>query len=145
MITFERLHPAHLRYIEVQTVQTEERRHVVTPEAAEALAGGHGLSAWRSGQCLGAAGFIPQWPGRAQCWALISKHMRHGALPIVRRMQQEVDEYAQHCARLEMQVRHDFHAGHRLADMLGFKVEVMHAPKFFPNGDAATLYARITR
>lgn len=145
MITFERLHPSHLRYIEVQTVQTGELGHVITPEAAEALSACHGVSAWQSGRCLGAAGFIPQWPGRASAWALLSKHLGRGVVPVVRRMRLEVDTYAKHCARIELQVRHDFEPGHRLADMLGFDVETLYANKFFPDGAAATLYARISR
>lgn len=143
MITFEKLHPAHVRYIEVQSVQTAEVRHVVTAEAAEALAQSHGVSAWRSGRCLAAAGFIPQWPGRATCWALMSKHVALGIVPIVRRMRQEVAMYNEHCHRLEMQVRTDFDQGHRLALMLGFDVEVSNAAKFFPDGASATLYARV--
>lgn len=143
MITFERLHPAHIRFIEVQPVQTGEVSNIITPEAAEALATYHGISAWRSGVCLAAGGFIPQWPGRALCWALISKHVRKGIVPIARRMAAEVETYNQHCARIEMQVRHDFRQGHALARMLGFTVETDFAPKFFPDGAGATLYVRL--
>jgi hypothetical protein len=143
MITFERLHPAHIRFIEVQTVQTGELSHVITPEAAEALSAHHGLSAWQSGVCLAAAGFIPQWPGRATCWALLSRHVGRGVVSIVRRMTAEVETYNEHCARIEMQVRHNFEQGHRLALMLGFAVETDFAPKFFPDGAGAKLYARL--
>lgn len=143
MITFERLHPAHIRFIEVQPVQTGELSSIIAPEAAEALSACHGLSAWQSGVCLAAAGFIPQWPGRATCWALMSRHAGRGMVSIVRRIAAEVDTYNRHCARLELQVRHDFEQGHRLAGMLGFEVETLLAPKFFPDGAGATLYARV--
>ena len=143
MITFERLRPAHIRFIEVQPVQTGELSSIITPEASEALATYHGVSAWQSGVCLAAAGFIPQWPGRATCWALLSRHAGKGMVAIARRMAAEVEMYNRHCVRVEMQVRHDFEQGHKLARMLGFEVETLHAPKFFPDGAGATLYARV--
>ena len=127
----------------MQTVQTGEISNILTPEASEALATYHGLSAWASGRCLGAAGFIPQWPGRALCWALVSKHTGRHMRPIIRRMRHEISMYNGHCARLEMHVRADFAQGHRLAAMLGFDVETLNAPKFFPDGGAGTVYARV--
>ena len=143
MITFERLHPAHIRYIEVQSVQTEEVMHAMTPEATEALAQYPGFSAWASGVCLGAGGFILQWPGRALCWLLLSKHVGRHMTGLVRRARAEIEAYSASCARLEMHVRADFRQGHRLALMLGFSAEALDMPKFFPDGASATLYARV--
>lgn len=85
------------------------------------------------------AGTVQQWPGRHVAWAYLGDdtgpHMRW----ITREVQQNLTRVQ---GRIELTVRCDFPAGHRWAEMLGFKVETPRMEGFGPEGEDHTGYVR---
>lgn len=122
----------------------------VQPQQAEDFSshGGHGVPAGQSWTALYGArpvacgGLVEQWSGRAYAWSLLTREAGPHLLSLTREIRSLLD--AAPFARIEMAVDADFKAGHRWAKLLGFECETPEPmQKFFPNGRAANLYARI--
>lgn len=89
------------------------------------------------------AGVIELMPGRAWCWALLSRQAGECMVALTRAVRTFVEEYGYR--RMEMYVYADFEPGCRWAEMLGFVNETpTPMARFFPDGHAAYLYARTT-
>ena len=143
-ITFIPFHPAHLDSIELQPAQAWLRGFAVDPEAfAAAAVPGLSWSGVIDGTVVGAAGVLPQWPGRAQVWAWLSAIPPRHWTPIVRRMRAVLAEAGMRgFRRVEATVLSDFGPGCRLVRRLGFELEgLMRA--YAPDGRDAFLYARV--
>lgn len=94
------------------------------------------------GRCLGAAGAIPQWKGRAIAWALLSPEAARYFVRVTRAVKNWLDE----CdfERIEAHADALFPASHRWLEMLGFERETPEPMRrFSPEGRPAYLYARI--
>lgn len=143
MIEFKPFHHAHLKHIKVHSVQTEEWAALLGEEAAAAFASGPALSVWQSGVCLGAAGLVFHWKGRAEAWALLAAAPGVAVTKaVVARMRLVLD--LQTVRRIDMSVRENNAHGHRLAKMMGFTLECK-LEAYHPSGDDMYMYKRIKR
>jgi len=144
MLEFIRFEPAHLGALRLQAAQAYLQPLLLKPEYGAALTGPDTWSGLLDGRIVGCAGILPQWPGRAIAWALLSHELcgrhflraHHQVLNVLRS--------AQHggMRRIETSVDAGFNAGHRWARALGFRPEgLMRA--YSPEGRDHVLYACI--
>lgn len=139
MIRFTPFHPKHLRFLRVQNAQTGEAL-AVSPEAVDGLRDTLAFSGFVHERCVGCAGLIDVWPGRAQAWALLSSECRPHLLPITRYVLRVL---AAHPARrIEATVTADFIPGCRWLERLGF-VQEAELRNYDPAGHTHRLYARL--
>lgn len=143
MVHFTPAKPEHFLYVNVHAVQTAEIRALRTAETAALLSSHTALAAWApSGACLGLAGIVSYWPGRAEAWALFSTHAFEYIVPIARKVRFVLDNHPSR--RIEATVRVDNDKGHRLARLLGFEYEAQ-LEAFHPDGSDVAMYKRIRR
>jgi hypothetical protein len=91
------------------------------------------------GDPLVCAGTMQQWPGRHIAWAYLGRDTAPHMLWITREVARRLEEVR---GRIELTVRCDFGAGHRWAEMLGFKLETPCMKGFGPSGEDHTGYVR---
>lgn len=142
MIELVPFHFQHLTYIKPNAVQTEEWETLVASDAERHLSTGPAMSLFQSGVCLGAAGLVCHWKGRAEAWAIFAD--RVGVAPMrqaVRTMRSVISSAGFH--RIDMAVRKENIHGHVLARAVGLPFETI-LEKYFPDGQDAYIYARIT-
>lgn len=101
----------------------------------------------RGGYVLGAGGLVPQWPGRAEAWLLVSRHARprdiaHGT----RQARVFFDKRQRQPAfrRIEAFIRADRVWNRSFADALGF-VHEGRLIAWAPDGADYDLYARVAK
>jgi len=132
--------PAHLRSMRIQPRQ-RTFLDFVPAELAEQLADKPSITVIDGEEPLLCGGVIEMWPGRALCWAYFAEGIRERMIAVVRAARRFIQDNAP--ARLEMDVERDHEEGHRLAPLLGFRLETECMPNYYPNGNAASLYVRI--
>lgn len=99
-------------------------------------------SAVLDGEVIACGGTIEQWPGRHTAWAHLGPH----TAPHMRWITREADRViAKAKGRVEMTARCDFEAGHRWAELLGFRLETPIMAAFGPEGEDHSGYIRINR
>lgn len=99
-------------------------------------------TAWRGSLCLGVAGVLPVWSGRAEAWSFLSRHCRPRELfAIVRQCQYVLREYP--AVRIEMTVKAGNKFGDHLARSLGFTEAPVLLRKYHPFGHDMTMYAMV--
>jgi hypothetical protein len=131
----------HIKYIAPQDGQAETQLAYMQPDMQHVFENEFTLSAWAGSKCVGAAGLIQIMPHYAVAWAFIAKGAGPHMLEAVRAMTRVLDK--SNFERIEMRVDRNFHKGHKLARLLGFRVE---APKMGKSGafkEDETLYARV--
>ena len=139
MIRFLPCQSWHIDMIDTQVDQPE--RQAFNAEVTDDLvANSLALSCWIDGDCVGAGGIRPIWPGRAAAWALLGKNAGPAMPAIVRKLRFVVATYP--VRRIEMTVRANFGPGCRLAALLGFNAEA-RLLGFFPDGSTAELFSRL--
>jgi len=114
--------PEHVLALKIQPRQSHEYPIISREEAERMLAAGPGFSAiGEDGTIYGAAGIIPQWPGRAIAWAMFA----YNAGPHFVRITREVRRYLDTCGyeRIEAAVDAMFPQAIRWIEMLGFERE----------------------
>ena len=122
-------------------VLQDEQADVVVREALEQP--GELWSFLQDDRVIALGGAIPLTPGRAWVWALVAADAGPDMLALTRFLKIFIDELGYR--RTEMYVSSAFGPGNRWAELLGFKKETpVPMPGFFPNGQAAYLYARVT-
>lgn len=139
-VEFRKCYPKHIEHMIVQDVQTGEQAWLLAGGVSIVEQSTIALSAWAGGRCLGAAGLLDVWPGRALAWTLLSKYAPPHMRAITRHVRFCVNAYP--ARRVEMVVLRSFVQGHRWATMLGFEYEG-HMRAYFQDGTDASLYARI--
>jgi hypothetical protein len=90
---------------------------------------------------IACGGIVALWQNRAQAWMCMSPESGKYLLAIYRAVGRFFDTLPYN--RIEAAVYADFLAGHRWARMLGFELECPRAEKYFPDGAAASLYAKV--
>lgn len=141
-VEFRKCYPEHLRYIVAQDAQSDEQAAVLASYADSVTGSRVALSAWFENRCLGAAGIIDVYEGRAFAWALMSKYARPHLLTITRHIKFVLGH--QDIRRIEMVVKADFKQGNTWARMLGFECETPNGMKaYFNDGSAALQYVRV--
>ncbi|MGE5147402.1 MAG: hypothetical protein ACM3N5_11670 [Candidatus Eiseniibacteriota bacterium] len=114
--------PAHLNALQTEETEAWLAPLLERPELAFRL-GEEGL-AWTgvvNGVVVGAAGVARVWRGRGVAWALMHILPRPAWLAATRMAQRTLDDaHRRGIRRIEATVVHDFVAGHRWAQLLGF-------------------------
>jgi len=142
MIEFVPFTPAHLLALRLQAAQADLQPLLGQPEYGAALAGADTWTGLVDGRVVGCAGVLPQWPGRAIAWALLTRdltarHFLRVHLKVLRVLRGAQDRGVR---RIETTVDAGFDAGHRWARLLGFRPEgLMRA--YSPDGRDHVLYA----
>ena len=94
---------------------------------------------------LGFAGLIEMWPTRLVGWAMLSDTVnRRDMLWIHRAVKREIHELPTVVKRVEITVDAGFDAGHRWAELLGFKPEGL-MESYDPNGNDHVMFSRVRR
>jgi hypothetical protein len=137
MIEFRPCEPWHIREIEAQASQADEKAYNL--ESVDDLVGHSiALSAFHNGKIIGAGGLRGIWPGRAAAWMLLARDAGPALPAIARKLRFVLSTYPAN--RIELTVRASFGPGCRLAALLGF-IEEARLVGFFPDGSAARLFA----
>lgn len=143
-LDFVPFRPEHLGWLRLQAAQAYLQPLMSEPEYGVSLTGPYAWSAMLRDRPVACAGILPQWPGRAIAWALLTRELgprqflraHHKVAAVLR---------AAHAAgirRIETTVDAGFNAGHRWARALGFRPEgLMRA--YSPDGRDHLLYGRI--
>lgn len=143
-LTFAAFRPEHLPMLQLQAAQAYLQPLVARPDYAAALTGPYAWSGLIGHNVIGCAGLLPQWPGRAIAWALLTRELsaahflraHHKVIAVLR------SAHANGIRRIETTVDAGFDAGHRWARALGFSPEgLMRA--YSPDGRNHVLYAHI--
>ncbi len=143
-LEFVPFRPEHLGALRLQAAQAYLQPLLARPEYGTALAGPNTWSGTLEGRIAGCAGILPQWPGRAIAWALLTRNLsarhflraHHKVLSVLLSAQRSGAQ------RIETTVDSGFDAGHRWVRALGFRPEGLMRC-FSPEGRDHVLYARI--
>jgi RimJ/RimL family protein N-acetyltransferase len=142
MIEFIPFRPEHLAALRLQAAQAYLQPLLARRDYGAALAGPDTWTGIVAGRVIGCAGVLPQWPGRAIAWALLTRELtsRH-FLRVHYKVMGVLDEAQRRGSRrIETSVDAGFDAGHRWARALGFRPEgLMRA--YSPDGRDHVLYA----
>lgn len=141
-VRFEKFHPEHLDAVKLQMAQRDDMGVVMSREVGEAAAQHLAISAWLNERCLGCAGIIPVWRGRAMAWAFISSEVGHHMVVCTRYVRHMLDCYP--ADRIEATVLDGFVAGDKWARLLGFECETPNGMRMYdPSGRTMKLYSRV--
>lgn len=144
---FEPYHPDHVAGLRLQDAQSGQRitELMTQPDYAGSIAvPGLAWSALSNDGCvLGCAGILPQWPGRAQAWALIGCDMPSNAWTAIVRQSWRIlgQAHLYGYSRIEAQVLASFEPGVRFARLLGFNPEAL-LERWGPEGADYLQYVR---
>lgn len=134
--------PEHLAQIDLQAEQTLAKEHLQNEDYAKSLAGQESWTLLIGDRVVACAGFINVWSNRYQAWAVISATI--GAAGMLTLSKAVLRGLALKTGRVEAYVAEEFTAGHRWAELMGFKLETPEPMRgWFPEGGGAFLYARI--
>lgn len=143
-LAFVPFRPHHLATLRLQAAQTYLQPLMTDAQYAAALTGPHAWSGVLAGRIIGCAGIVPQWPGRAVAWALLTRELsaahflraHHKVAAVLHAAHRDGHR------RIETTVDAGFDAGHRWVRALGFAPEgLMRA--YSPEGRDHVLYARV--
>jgi RimJ/RimL family protein N-acetyltransferase len=132
--------PDHLDLVTLQPAQAYLRANVSRGHA-EFAATHPSFSGFVGDEIVGCAGILPCWENRALAWSWIGAAAGRHMVAITRAVRQFLD--AQPYRRVEITVDVEFDAGHRWAEMLGFRLEAVRMKAFRPDGGDSSLYARV--
>lgn len=95
------------------------------------------------GRLVGAAGILPQWPGRAVCWAVLGAAIRPRDFQAIHRRVRRALAAAHRAGygRIETTVAADWPEAMRWATALGFAAEAL-MKRYAPGGDDAWLMVK---
>lgn len=135
--------PQHLESLRNRPTQEHVSEALYNDRYIQLLAASNSWTAIDGDEVLGCAGLIESWPGHYQAWAILASDLGGpGMLRCTRAIKRMLEVQD---GRIETFVAADFEQGHRWMSVLGFEREtpgVMR--KWFPDGSAAVLYARVT-
>ncbi len=143
-LEFVPFRPEHLGALRLQAAQAYLQPLLARPEYGAALVGPNTWSGILEGRIVGCAGVLPQWPGRAIAWALLTRNLsarhflraHHKVLSVLRSAQRDG------ARRIETSVDSGFDAGHRWVRALGFRPEGLMRC-YSPEGRDHVLYAHV--
>lgn len=142
MVEFRPFRAEHLRYLRPQAVQRQDHAVLASSDYGDIAQKHFSLSAWDGHRCVAAAGMVPVFAHRAVVWAILSEEAAPHLLSIVRKMRGALD--LSPFKRVEMTVRVGFEPGHRLARLMGMKLETPEPLRSYGAFDEdEMLYARI--
>lgn len=94
-----------------------------------------------NGKAVFCGGIVEYWDGRGEAWAVLDHDCRREFLAIHNHVRNFLN--ASPLRRIEATIDAKFSPGHRWVELLGFRCEGLLLRKYFPNGNDATLYARV--
>lgn len=132
---------AHMLDLEVQEAQAW-MTPLLTDDALRGLEGRHAYTAMDGGQPLACAGVFPVEEHRGFMWSFVGAGIGPWRFCAVVKMARQFLD-ALPFRRVEAAVACDFDRGHRLARVLGFRMEAERMRGFQADGTDAALYARV--
>jgi len=93
-------------------------------------------------EVLMCAGAIPVWPGRSVCWAMLAESIGHRMVHCVREAVRFMHTLQK--GRYEMDVEAGHEEGRRMARAMGFSLETERMVSYYPNGNDASMFVRVT-
>jgi hypothetical protein len=129
----------HLRAIQVQDALLYASEWM--DSYAEALERTFALSVLHNGAVMVCSGLVEMWPGRALLWSFFDHRAGRCMTALVRAARKVLDE--SQYRRIEMDVDCEFAEAHRLAALLGFKLECERRVAYRRDGGDSALYVRI--
>ena len=144
-LSFIPFQPEHLEGLRLQRAQRHLKPLLAIPEYGRQLVTPYSWTGVANGAVVGCAGLLPQWPGRAIAWALLTPQLDARQFLRAHLRVRRVIETAQRdgMRRIEASVDAAFDAGHRWALALDFAPEGLMR-RFSPEGRDHLLYARIS-
>lgn len=134
--------PGHIKCIKPQEVDKLGLAAYASTDFEQVLRDNFSLSAWVGNRCMGAAGLVQIYPGRALAWALLSADAGPYLTEITRKAKQVID--LEPTARIEITVLEGFEAGHRWAELLGFVCETPKGMRRYGVlGQTEFMYAKV--
>jgi hypothetical protein len=127
---------AHLEGFEVIKEQYQE---YINEDFAHVLASTIAYSAVVDDKVIAVGGLLRLGFERYQAWALMSNDTAKHMVAITREVKRFLGMFD---ARIEIAVKDNFKAGHKWADMLGFKCETPNGMPRYEQGETYYLYAR---
>jgi len=140
MITKVEFKKEHMEYL--LQFQTEEYRKAITHEMMTAMEKENmftGVNA--EGEVMVCGGVRKLWEGRGELWALFNYSKRSYCLSMHKHILNIMNEA--NLKRIEMVVYCENTLGHKLAKVLGFKVETERLTAYRPDGGDVAMYVRI--
>lgn len=136
--------PEHLAALRLQAAQASLQPLLAKREYGTALAGPDTWTGLIDARVVGCAGILPQWPGRAIAWALLTRELtaRHFLRVHHKVLDVLLGAHRRGTRRIETTVDAGFDAGHRWARALGFAPEGLMRG-YSPEGRDHVLYARL--
>lgn len=132
----------HMRRLSLQKAQ-EGNLEWMAPDHLDLMeALPHAFTLLDGDEVLVCAGVVEFWTGRAACWTFLSGNIGKRFLKAHHLVKAALETFDYR--RLECEVDCRFEAGHRWVKALGFKCEIEMAHGYFPDGSAATIYAKVT-
>lgn len=96
------------------------------------------------GKVMVCGGIANYWPGRGEAWTLFSEQSKYCFVSTLRAIKRYLNaELNTRFNRIELSVPVDFMVGHRRALILGFKVEIPRAKKYFQDCQDAVIYSMV--
>lgn len=135
--------PSDIAVLQIQQAQSYMRQYLSDIDARVLDIKDLAWTGEENGHVIACAGVIPQWPGRAIAWALMSPM----AGKCFRRIHRSVSAFLDYNIRerfhrIEATVDVDFDRAHKWMRMLGFEREGV-MKKYRPDGMDQVLYARV--
>ncbi len=148
MIVFRPFDPEHLAALQLLPEQAALQARISEFSlGAHLVQGGFSYSGFVEGDdgelCVGCAGVLPQWPGRALAWAIFGCIPKRCWPAVVARTRRVLDRARRRgFRRIEAHVDAEFAQAIRLAAILGF-AEESTMPLFTPDGRTSLMYVRL--
>lgn len=141
MIEFRKCYPEHVLLVQAQVAQQVDAGVILGGGYAQVVEGGPSFSGWVDHRCVGVAGLLPVWPGRAFAWAILSKQCGPHMLAITRKVQAVLA--ASPYRRVETTTLCGFVPAKRWIGRLGFSMESPKMRCYDNAGRDHMLWARI--
>lgn len=142
MMEILRFTPEHVERLRASPSQPHVATMLHNTAYLQSLCASDSWTAAEGGRVLACGGLVHLWPGHAQAWALIAGDVGGGGMIKITRVAERM--LSLHAGRIEAIVAADFKRAHDWAVLLGFTRETPGVmQKWFPDGAAAVLYARV--
>lgn len=134
--------PSHLRHLILQDSQAWLSPMLDANYGEYLRRGGPCFTARDGDTVLVCSGMVNVWENRAIAWAIMSKDCGRHFVRIFRAIRSFLE--MQDIRRIEATVDAGFEQGHRLMQMLGFRLETSEPMRaYLPDGRDCHLYARV--
>lgn len=117
----------------------EEAKKTISIEQLEELEKQDTATCTWNDEVMCCVGMSKLWDRRGFLWVIFSEKSKRNFIPLFRAAKKAIKDSQYN--RVEMTIPYEMNSAKKRAELLGFKLECERAPKFFPNGSDAALYA----